>query len=86
MPTYRVNGMMVHIKMAKSKKHPPPAPCCARIELDGRLQRCLAMSSILCDFPLEGGGTCDAPLCPDCATEVGPDRHYCQIHVKQGAT
>lgn len=83
MPTYRVNGMLMHIRMTNTKKRPAPAPCCARIEIAGRPQRCRAMSTILCDFPLEGGGTCDAPLCPDHATEVGHDRHYCQIHTKR---
>lgn len=34
----------------------------------------------LCDWPLEGGGTCDAPVCPDHATEVGPDRHLFPLH------
>jgi hypothetical protein len=37
----------------------------------------------LCDFQLTGalaGKTCDIPMCPRCAHEVGPDRHYCRVH------
>lgn len=84
MPYYRVNGTLMHLKLAGPKsKH--PKPCCARIpekNFPGTLQ-CMAISTLLCDWPLEGGGTCDAPLCAEHGTEVGPDKHYCQIHAKQ---
>jgi len=30
------------------------------------------------------GKTCDAKLCSSCATEVGPDRHYCGPHARIG--
>lgn len=79
MPTYRMHGALVHIKMTSTRKRPAPLPCVARIELDGRGTRCMAISSILCDWPVEGG-TCDAPLCEDHAHEVGPDRHLCGLH------
>ncbi len=39
------------------------------------------MSSILCDWELEDGRTCDAPLCPDHANEIGPDKHLCGLHL-----
>ena len=90
-PNYRVNGLMptyrtphgfVHIKMTNTKKRPAPLPCCARISstppFTGTVQ-CRAISSILCDWPVEGG-TCDAPLCVDHAHAIGPDRHLCGLH------
>lgn len=82
MPYYRVGGVLMHIRMTNTKKRPAPAPCAARIVLEGKAVRCMAISSLLCDHPLEGGGTCDAPLCAGCAREVGPDQHRCPIHMK----
>lgn len=76
MPSYVVNGMHVHIKMSGKAQ----LPCCAVVERDGRRQRCAGISSMLCDYPLTEGGTCDAPLCADHAHQVGQDRHLCQIH------
>lgn len=70
----------MHIKMTNTKKRPAPAPCVATIVLDGKACRCLAMSSILCDWPVEGG-TCDAPLCEEHAQAIGPDQHFCPIHL-----
>ena len=82
MPTYRMHGALVHIKMTNTKKRPAPLPCCARISstppFTGTVQ-CRAISSILCDWPVEGG-TCDAPLCVDHAHAIGPDRHLCGLH------
>jgi len=37
----------------------------------------------LCDAPMKGGGTCDAPICPACATSSGPDTDYCPDHRNQ---
>lgn len=79
MPFYRINGMTVHLKLSGKLAKNPPAPCCARVEIDGRAQRCMAISSLLCDWPVDGG-TCDAPLCAEHAHQVGPDRHYCRAH------
>lgn len=88
MPMYRLPGVgMVHIRMANTQKRPAPAPCCARVPAStiypdapkDRTWRCRAMSTFLCDWPVEGG-TCDAPLCPEHAHQVGPDRHLCPIH------
>jgi hypothetical protein len=42
--------------------------------------RCCAISTFLCDYVLPGGKTCDAPLCRDHATYIGPDRHHCPRH------
>ena len=50
--------------------------------LPRRCVRCQAPSEFLCDYPVVKGVTCDAPLCPACAKEIGPDRHYCPLHVK----
>jgi hypothetical protein len=44
---------------------------------------CGYFADLLCDYPMGGGKTCDAPLCPDCAHEVGEDRHLCLIHFGQ---
>lgn len=87
MPYYRMNGVLVHMKLG-GPKHRHPKPCVALIP-DPRVEirqgqrpkvRCLAVSTHLCDWPMPDGGTCDAPLCPDHAHEVGPDRHLCPIH------
>jgi hypothetical protein len=79
-PWYVVNGCPVHLKLSGKAKKNPPKPCCARVERDGRAARCAGISTLLCDWPVDGGGTCDAPLCPEHATEVGRDRHYCPAH------
>lgn len=85
MPFYRVNGTMVHLNLGGKLRRSPPAPCCAPIELDGKRVRCLAISSFLCDHENSDGKTCDAPLCPDHAHQVGPDRHLCPRHAAQRA-
>lgn len=36
--------------------------------------------SRLCDFPLGNGRTCDAPMCPACATRTGEDADLCPNH------
>lgn len=80
MPIYRTAGGWMHLKLSGPKsKH--PKPCVARIPTDrpGTVQ-CMCISTILCDWPVEGG-TCDAPLCADHATEVGRDRHLCPAHL-----
>lgn len=45
-----------------------------------RCRWCTREHTLLCDHPLEGGRTCDAPMCRDHAHEVGPDRHLCPDH------
>lgn len=78
MPFYRVNGVMVHMRGTKL-----PAACVARITYENPVvpsTRCCAISTFLCDFELEDGKTCDAPLCPEHARQVGPDRHLCPRH------
>lgn len=80
MPFYRVNGTLVHLKLTNTKKRPAPGHCLC--DMGPGLSRCLAMATILCDFPVDGT-TCDMPLCADHATEVGLDRHYCPRHAGQ---
>ena len=87
MPFYRVNGLMVHLNLGGKLRKNPPAPCCGRIPYrPGPTTvsvRCCAISQFLCDYKLADGHTCDAPLCPDCAAQVGPDRHFCPVHARQ---
>lgn len=80
MPIYRVNGMLVHLKISGTKKRPAPAPCAGQISLEGRKTRCMAVSTALCDYRHEDGTTCDAPLCAEHAHAIGPDTHLCPIH------
>lgn len=63
---YKVRGLSVHLKGRDL-----PLPCA----------RCHGISSLACDFPVEGG-TCSAPLCADCAKQVGQDLHLCPPHVR----
>lgn len=84
MPFYRTNVGFMHIKF--SGRGPHPKPCVAQIGIvaEGRpLQRCMALTGYLCDWPLSDGKTCDAPLCEAHAHQVGRNRHLCQIHFKQ---
>lgn len=90
MPFYRVNGLMVHLKLGGKAAKNPPAPCAATIDNPDpaakatrpRL-RCCGISIALCDWPQSLGGTCDAPLCTEHATETGPDQHLCPTHLEQ---
>lgn len=82
MPFYRLGNTMMHVKFGGKLAKNPPAPCCARIPSNagGKPEvRCMAMSTLLCDWPVDGG-TCDMPLCAEHAHQVGPDRHYCPRH------
>lgn len=67
---YKVRGMAVHMKGRDL-----PLPCA----------RCRGISTLACDYPVEGG-TCSAPLCAQCAKQVGPDLHLCPIHAKKVVT
>lgn len=74
MPFYRLKVGIVHMKGTRL-----PAPCAARILLDGKDAPCLAPSAYLCDGAnnTQPSGTCDAPLCAAHAREIGPNRHLC---------
>lgn len=43
-----------------------------------------AWASLECDFPTPSRktGTCDKPLCSDCAVSVGPNLDHCPTHLK----
>lgn len=89
MPWYRIKGMLVHIKFGGKLARNPPAPCAARTTPANPIvpsQRCCAVSVYLCDHELDEGGTCDAPLCAEHATQIGPDRHLCPLHAAQRRT
>jgi hypothetical protein len=48
----------------------PPAVCrCGRVDPD-----------YLCDYPMGGGATCDAPLCERCRAHVGDELDLCREH------
>jgi hypothetical protein len=50
--------------------------------------KCGRAATLLCDHKLLGsktGKTCDAPLCPRCATNIGPDRDLCPVHARMAA-
>ncbi|MCD6663475.1 MAG: hypothetical protein LT082_08755 [Comamonas sp.] len=80
MPFYRTSMGMVHMRGTKL-----PAPCGARVLINGREQPCLAISAFLCDGPppqqrqgvRSGSSTCDRALCAVHARETGPNRHLC---------
>lgn len=44
---------------------------------------CAAEGTLLCDWPLRFGKTCDAPVCRAHARHVGPDRDLCPAHRAQ---
>lgn len=82
MPTYFVNGMHVHMKIAGKA----PQPCRVIVERNGMRCYCQGIGEILCDWPTgdEASGsaheTCDMPLCKEHGIEVGKNRHYCPKH------
>jgi hypothetical protein len=73
MPFMRMaDGTVVHLRMDKR----------ARAKLGPQCKGCLCVADFLCDFAIADGTTCDAPVCRKHATEVGPNRHYCQWHAE----
>lgn len=41
--------------------------------------------SLMCDFPVGHGKTCDAGMCSECSTNVRKGIDYCPIHKGQKA-
>ena len=80
MPFYRLKIGIVHMKGSRL-----PAPCKARMLVDGKELVCMAPSAYLCDGPpaphrqgdYQDTGTCDTPLCEAHAREIGKNRHLC---------
>lgn len=78
MPVFRINGMLVHLKLSGKAKN--AKACREPIQLDGRTVACLGFGDYLCDHKMPEGGTCDRPLCKQHAKQVGPDEHLCPEH------
>ena len=45
-----------------------------------RCAYCGKPATILCDYPLPSGKTCDRPMCNKCRTKIGPDLDVCRVH------
>jgi hypothetical protein len=45
--------------------------------------KCGARSTKLCDYPIGGRKTCDAPLCDRCAVSMGRNRDWCPDHSQE---
>lgn len=45
---------------------------------------CGRVGELLCDWKMKEkkSGTCDRPICKQCALEVGADKHLCKPHQK----
>jgi hypothetical protein len=66
----RSNGIML-VACSRSKR----GPSCSY---------CSRPGTLLCDFPVQDGKTCDKRLCGQCAKETGKDEHQCRIHQIRG--
>lgn len=63
----------------------PPDPfkdgihfCCSTSLCDN--EECGERSIALCDYPMAGGGTCDAKICSNHGTRVARNKDYCWQH------
>lgn len=65
-------GKHGHAFVCGRKPKAKAKPCCA--------EGCDRPAQMLCDVPVEGGGTCDAPCCPVHAWHEGTDKHRCPEH------
>jgi hypothetical protein len=61
------DGTVAHIRTAKQR-----TPRCKFCGGPG--------ATLLCDFRLPNGKTCDAKMCHGCSMPVGPDLDYCIDH------
>ncbi len=59
---------------SRGPKKPPPC------------QWCLRPSTKLCDFPIDKGKTCDAPMCDHHATSMGSNVDYRPKHQNKRVT
>jgi len=59
--------------------------CTAILCRSGRRPRCkfcnTGVATKLCDHPVLNG-TCNAPMCDRCATNIGPEMDYCPLHTR----
>lgn len=49
------------------------------------VSHCRAASTKECDWIVEGGKTCDRPICDRHADQVGPNKHWCPAHSIENA-
>ncbi len=66
-------GGVAHINMGRSR--PKHCKFCTH-----------GKGTLLCDFPVGAGKTCDAPMCTRCATKIAFDIDYCPNHKDQKPT
>ena len=61
----------------------PNAIICSGRQTRRSCRWCGTESNRMCDYPVpeKASGTCDAPICWRCATQVGPDKDMCPGHV-----
>lgn len=62
------DGTVVHIDYSGPRPKAKPCKVCGR------------PSTLLCDYPLLDGRSCDACLCRRCAVRIDADRDYCPSH------
>lgn len=72
MPWLRINGMTVHVKMAKPRRH----RC---VGMQGG-HPCPTPADHQCDYHVASGKTCDGWMCAAHATSIGPDLDHCPNH------
>lgn len=53
---------------------------CGRSRRGPSCKDCRAPATLLCDYPVGAGKTCDRRVCEGHAHEIGPDLHYCRTH------
>lgn len=53
-----------------------------RGDLGPHCAHCADVGTLLCDYPVGDGKTCDQALCEIHATELGTNLHYCPAHME----
>jgi hypothetical protein len=57
---------------------------CTRARRPQKCAYCSNDSTLLCDFKLGGGKSCDKPICKRCSVSIGPGVDHCRIHSIRG--
>lgn len=74
-------SMHLSFSSIKHLPHKCAAPCLPGDNLELFGGHCGRIAAHLCDWPKDrGGGTCDAAMCQQHRTNVGPDRDVCPRH------
>ena len=55
---------------------------CARGHAKVKRCSCGRVGTLLCDWKVGNGKTCDKPVCDKCADHVAEDKDLCQVHSK----